>query len=124
MAHTSTLYDTNLYIFGGVCGSKYFNGLHCLDLSSMAWRNQETTGPPPSARMGHTAVLMDKNLIIHGGFCIPNANSINNAEGMGAALKSCYLNDLRVLDLEKYQWSRLRTHGTPIAPRFGHTMVT
>ncbi len=42
---------------------------------------------------------------------------------MGSTLQSCYLNDFRVLDLETYVWSRLRTHGTPMQPRFGHTLV-
>ena len=50
---------------------RYFAGLHCLDLSSMAWKSQETTGPAPLSRMAHQAVLMDHSLIIHGGFNLP-----------------------------------------------------
>merc|ERR1719296_180011 len=41
----------------------------------------------------------------------------------GDLLKKCYMNDIRVLDLSRMQWSRLRTHGTPPAGRFGHSLV-
>jgi len=36
-------------------------------------------------------------------------------------LKSCYLNDLRILDTDNYVWSRLRVSGTPPTPRYGHS---
>jgi N-acetylneuraminic acid mutarotase len=70
MGHSSTLYGTNLYIFGGVCNDKYFNSVYVLDLSSMAWHVMDVTGPAPTPRMGHTATLMDHNLVIHGGFAL------------------------------------------------------
>ncbi|CAD7934980.1 unnamed protein product [Amoebophrya sp. A120] len=123
MGHSSTLHGTNLLIFGGVSGPKFFSGLHVLDLTSMAWRTQETTGPAPSARMGHTATLMDTNLVIHGGFHLPAAQQIEKTEAIGDMVKACYMNDFRVLNLQTYEWSRLRTHGSPMAPRFGHTLV-
>jgi len=41
----------------------------------------------------------------------------------GDLLKNCYLNDIRVLDVNRMQWSRLRTHGVPPSGRFGHSLV-
>eukprot|EP00932_Pfiesteria_piscicida_P006660 SRR837773.16614.p1 GENE.SRR837773.16614~~SRR837773.16614.p1 ORF type:complete len:190 (-),score=46.66 SRR837773.16614:59-628(-) len=41
----------------------------------------------------------------------------------GELLKSCYLNDIRVLDLTRMQYSRLRTHGVPPVGRFGHSVA-
>jgi len=120
--HTATLHGTKLYVFGGACGAKYFGDLHCLDLSSMAWFSPSTTGPGPSARASHAALLIGESLLIHGGFCMDSAE-IASKDTSGDLLKACYLNDIRVLELNRMQWSRLRTHGQPPTGRFGHTMV-
>lgn len=120
--HTATLHGTRLYIFGGVCNNKYFGDLHCLDLSSMAWSSPVTSGPKPSARFGHTALLIGESLVIHGGFCI-DSTDLASKDNSGYLLKSCYFNDMRVLDLSQMLWSRLRTHGVPPTGRFGHTLA-
>jgi len=31
------------------------------------------------------------------------------------------LNDIRILDTDHFNWSRLRVSGTPPTPRYGHT---
>ena len=36
-------------------------------------------------------------------------------------MRSCYLNDLRILDTENFTWSRLRVSGTPPLPRYSHS---
>jgi len=120
--HTATLHGTRLYVFGGACGAKYFGDLHCLDLSSMAWSSPITTGPKPSPRSGHAALLIGESLLVHGGFSMDNAD-IAQKDSSGDLLKNCYLSDIRVLDLGRMQWSRLRTHGEPPTGRFGHTLV-
>jgi N-acetylneuraminic acid mutarotase len=120
--HTATLHGTRLYVFGGVCGGKYFGDLHCLDLSSMAWSSLTTTGPKPTSRFGHTAVLIGESLLIHGGFCMDSAD-LATKDNSGDLLRNCYLNDMRVLDLGRMLWSRLRTHGEPPVGRYGHTLV-
>lgn len=120
--HTATLLGTRLYVFGGACGGKYFGDLHCLDLASMAWSTPQTTGPKPSARCGHAALLIAESLVIHGGFCM-DTTDLAAKDNSGDLLKSCYLNDIRVLDLGRMVWSRLRTHGQPPTGRFGHTLV-
>eukprot|EP00747_Dinoflagellata_sp_TGD_P183514 gnl/TRDRNA2_/TRDRNA2_38437_c0_seq1.p1 gnl/TRDRNA2_/TRDRNA2_38437_c0~~gnl/TRDRNA2_/TRDRNA2_38437_c0_seq1.p1 ORF type:complete len:436 (+),score=62.16 gnl/TRDRNA2_/TRDRNA2_38437_c0_seq1:59-1366(+) len=120
--HSATLHGTRLFVFGGVCGAKYFGDLHCLDLASMAWSSPQTSGPKPSARFGHTALLIGDSLMVHGGFCMESAD-IGREETSGSLLKACYLNDIRVLDINRMLWSRLRTHGEPPTGRFGHTLV-
>jgi len=120
--HTATLHGTRLFVFGGACGARHFGDLHCLDLSSMAWSSPETTGPKPSARFGHAALLVGESLLIHGGFCMDSAD-IATKDNNGQLLKSCYQSDIRVLDTGRMEWSRLRTHGSPPAGRFGHAIV-
>lgn len=122
--HTSTLYDGRIFVFGGVCENfLYFDGAQSLDLSSMAWRDLPTTGPKPTARMGHSAILVDKHLLIFGGFAL--SKQVEQAMvNCGTMLHQCYLNDVRVFDLETYTWSRLRTHGIPPPGRYGHSMVS
>jgi len=120
--HTATLHGTRLYVFGGVCGGKYFGDLHVLDLSSMAWSSPTTTGPKPSARFGHTAVLIGESLVIHGGFCM-DSTDLATKDNSGHLLQNCYLQDMRVLDLGRMLWSRLRTHGEPPVGRYAHTFV-
>jgi len=121
-AHTATLHGTRLYVFGGVCAGKYFGDLHCLDLSSMAWSSPNTTGPKPSPRFGHTALLIGESLLVHGGFCMDSAD-LATKDNSGHLLRNCYLNDMRVLDLGRMLWSRLRSHGEPPTGRYAHTMV-
>lgn len=119
--HSATLFGTRLFVFGGACGAKYFGLLHCLDLSSMAWSAPPTTGPAPTPRSGHAALLIAESLIIHGGFCLDSVK-IAAQDNSGDLLKSCYLNDIRVLDLNRLVWSRVRTRGVPPSARFGHTL--
>lgn len=120
--HTATLQGTRLFVFGGACGVRFFGDLHCLDLSSMAWSSPQTQGPKPSARYSHAALLIGESLIIHGGFCMETAD-IAAADNSGQLLKMCYRDDIRVLDLGRMLWSRLRTHGQPPVGRYGHTLV-
>jgi len=120
--HTSTLWGTKLFVFGGACGPKYFGDLHCLDLSSMAWSVPSTDGPKPGPRSGHAALLIGETLVIHGGFCMDTTDLASKVNS-GQLLQDCYLADMRVLDLGRMIWSRLRTHGTPPLARFGHTLA-
>jgi len=118
--HTATLHESRLCVFGGV-GARYFGDFHCLDLVSMAWSSPESTGPRPTPRSGHAALLIGESLVIHGGFCIET--DVGGKDNKGQLLKNAYLNDIRVLDLRRMLWSRLRTHGVPPSGRFGHTLV-
>jgi len=120
--HTASLLGKKLYVFGGTSGTKYFGDLYCLDLESMAWLTPQTSGPKPTPRYGHAALLIGESLIIHGGFCLDSAE-LGSKDNAGDLLKNCYLSDIRVLDLPRMQYSRLRTHGRPPSGRFGHTLT-
>ena len=78
-------------------------------------------GPAPTQRMGHTALQIGTNLLIQGGFYFNEETQKSGGMKQGSQLKSCYLNDLRILDTETFVWSRLRVSGTPPLPRYGHT---
>eukprot|EP00434_Breviolum_minutum_P011145 symbB.v1.2.009833.t1/scaffold635.1/size178188/4 len=119
--HTANLHGTRLYVFGGTSSGTYFGDLHCLDLASMAWSVPPATGPKPTPRCGHTALLIGESLLIHGGFCMETPD-IATKDNSGDLLRNSYCNDVRVLDLSRMLWSRLRTHGTPPSGRFSHTL--
>lgn len=52
-----------------------------------------------------------------------DSTDIASQDKSGTLLQSCYLNDIRVLDIGRLEWSRLRTHGSPPIGRFGHSLV-
>ncbi|KRW98198.1 hypothetical protein PPERSA_03400 [Pseudocohnilembus persalinus] len=112
---------TKMLIFGGWNSREYFNDLYLLDLEVMAWTQPQSTGPEPTARYGHTSIQVGNNLIIQGGFCFDEDKQLNAGFKQGTVLRSFYLNDLRILDTDKFIWSRLRVSGTPPLPRFQHT---
>lgn len=111
-----------MFVFGGRDEKKFYGDLHILDLEVMAWSSPRTSGPSPSPRAGHTSLLIGNNLIIQGGFYYDEEKIGSDLRAMGRGLRSCYLNDLRVLDTALLAWSRLRVSGTPPAPRFGHSI--
>ena len=145
MGHTANLYNAHLYVYGGVgsgcIGGKYFGEVHELDLASMCWSEKECTGPGGGGRYGHGSVLVENNLVVHGGFSLPPIPGVeDNGSGaavadddlgrglqsrrtMGNTLREGYLADIRVLNLDEFVWSRLRTSGAPPSGRFGHSMV-
>ena len=87
----------------------------------MAWSKPECQGPVPVGRSGHVAIQVGNNLIIQGGFRFDEEEQIKSGFRQGSQLKSCYLNDIRIFDINTYTWSRLRVSGTPPLPRYGHT---
>lgn len=120
--HTANLVSgSKMLIFGGWNGTDLFNDLFVLDLEAMAWSQPKCTGPTPSPRQGHTSIQIGNNLLIHGGFFFDEDEQKAAGFRQGSQLKACYLNDIRILDTEKFMWSRLRVSGTPPLPRYGHT---
>jgi hypothetical protein len=113
--------ETKIFIFGGTNGKEYYNDLYVLDLEVMAWSQPKCEGPLPSPRQGHTAIQVGTNMIIQGGFNFDEDSQKMADFRQGTQLQSCYLNDIRILDTEKYEWARVRVSGTPPLPRYGHT---
>ena len=76
-AHSATLIDGKLWVFGGYGGTGYarrdFNDLHALDAATSAWVPVESeeapiTGTPPQPRSGHVGVPIKQTLLIVGGW--------------------------------------------------------
>ena len=125
-AHTATLVDKKLVIFGGGEGPVYYNEVYVLDTVTRQWQHPKF-GPPgsppgtPSAadttppsilppRRAHTAVLYRGRIWVFGG-------------GNGTQA----LNDLWTLEVgnnasvEKMKWELMRTEGKMPSPRGYHT---
>jgi hypothetical protein len=119
--HTANLWNKKMYIFGGWNGKDFFNDTVVYDLEKMVWTKLETQGTP-LPRMGHASCIVSSNLIIQGGFYYASDQYKKNLNNYGSYLKSCYFNDLKVLDLNKNIWTQLKILGEPPQPRFGHTI--
>ncbi|GAQ79092.1 Acyl CoA Binding Protein [Klebsormidium nitens] len=99
---------SRLVLFGGEDRKrKLLNDVHVLDLETKAWDSPSTSGAPPSPRCDHTATLHNGRYMLVFG---------------GGTLANCY-NDLHLLDLETFEWSRPETHGDTPHPRSGHASV-
>lgn len=112
-AHTTTLFDRKLLVFGGGLGSVYFDTVYVFDTGSRRWtRPKIIPGPHPAARRAHSAVLYKEKVWIFGG---------------GTGLTA--LNDVWTLDLSgnaglqsrPMRWEHVETHGTKPGPRGYHT---
>jgi len=107
-AHTATLVDRRIFIFGGGEGPSYYNTLYILDTISRKWTHTNPPEPLPLPRRAHTTVLYRNKLYIFGG---------------GNGVKA--LNDVWSLDtsvpVERMRWELLKTHGEKPGPRGYHT---
>lgn len=109
-AHTATLVDRRIVVFGGGEGPAYYNDVYVLDTISRRWTHkvfpQDLPLPPP--RRAHTAVLYKGKVWVFGG-----------GNGMEA------LNDLWTLDCtgptERMRWEHMETRGRRPLPRGYHT---
>lgn len=109
-AHTATLVDRKLIVFGGGEGPAYYNDVYILDTATRRWIHplypEGSALPPP--RRAHTSVLYKNKLWIFGG-------------GNG----STALNDVWTLDVggpvERMRWEQIETIGTAPTARGYHT---
>lgn len=109
-AHTATLVDRKLIVFGGGEGPMYYNEVYILDTVMRRWVHptfpEGAIIPPP--RRAHTSVLYKGKLWIFGG-------------GNG----STALNDVWTLDVsgppERMRWEQIETRGKKPTARGYHT---
>lgn len=109
-AHTATLVDRKLIVFGGGEGPLYYNEVYILDTTMRRWIHPTFAPgsiiPPP--RRAHTSVLYKGKLWIFGG-------------GNG----STALNDVWTLDVsgpaERMRWEQVETRGKKPTARGYHT---
>jgi len=100
-AHTATLVDRKIVIFGGGEGSAYYDTVYVLDTVHRRWQKVEfpDDAPHPTTRRAHTAVYYDGKIWVFGG-------------GNGSQA----LNDVWTLTVnclvEKMRWSKVEIRGS------------
>ena len=113
-AHTATLYDRKLLIFGGGLGSVYYDAVYVLDTTTRRWtRPNIVSGNRPASRRAHSAVYYKGKVWIFGG-----------GNGLSA------LNDVWTLDVSggagfggarPMRWTEIETTGKRPGVRGYHT---
>lgn len=107
-AHTTTLVDRKLIIFGGGQGPTYYEDIYIFDTTTRRWSKPEMViGKGPTARRAHSAVLYKNKIWIFGG-------------GNGATA----LNDVWTLDvsnLSRMKWEEKTATGRKPPQRGYHT---
>ncbi|RDB15110.1 Tip elongation aberrant protein 1 [Hypsizygus marmoreus] len=96
-AHTATLVDRKLIVFGGGQGVTYYDKVYVLDTTSRNWTRPAITGPVPACRRAHSAVHYQGKVWIFGG-----------GTGMTA------LSDVWTLDVSSFtsmKWEEVKTTG-------------
>ncbi|OBZ74514.1 Dynein alpha chain, flagellar outer arm [Grifola frondosa] len=106
-AHTATLVDRRIVVFGGGETSVYYNDTYVLDTVMRRWVRPVFADEPPPRR-AHTAVLYRNKIWIFGG---------------GNGLEA--LNDVWTLEvggpIERMRWEHVETRGKKPTPRGYHT---
>lgn len=107
-AHTATLVDRKIVVFGGGQGPIYYDKTYILDTVTRRWTKCKIEGTIPAPRRAHTAVLYRNKIWIFGG-----------GNGMQA------LNDVWTLDvgngIEHLRWEKIETRGRKPSERGYHT---
>jgi Rab9 effector protein with kelch motifs len=109
-AHTATLVDRKIVVFGGGQGPVYYNTVYVLDTITRRWSNPQfpSDTPHPTTRRAHTAVLYNNKIWIFGG-----------GNGMQA------LNDVWTLTVgvstDKMRWEQVEIEGKKPTARGYHT---
>ncbi|XP_049751337.1 rab9 effector protein with kelch motifs isoform X2 [Elephas maximus indicus] len=65
--HVMVAAGTKLFIHGGLAGDKFYDDLHCIDISDMRWQKLSPTGAAPTGCAAHSAVAVGKHVYIFGG---------------------------------------------------------
>eukprot|EP01059_Diplonema_ambulator_P011473 TRINITY_DN21408_c0_g1_i1.p1 TRINITY_DN21408_c0_g1~~TRINITY_DN21408_c0_g1_i1.p1 ORF type:complete len:417 (+),score=95.17 TRINITY_DN21408_c0_g1_i1:43-1293(+) len=109
--HTAVVHRDSMIVYGGR-DNRCFDDLWQLCLKTKVWREIKQSAQRPIPRAGHTAVVHKDKMYVFGGVADH------------AGVHNWWLNDLWVLNLETYEWSRIPSLGclTPDR-RKGHTAV-
>jgi Rab9 effector protein with kelch motifs len=98
-AHSTSLVNNCLYVFGGGDAENYFEDLYVLDVITHHWTKPETKGDVPGPRRAHTATVVGNKIWIFGG-------------GDGKApLDATY-----ALDTENMTWAELKSNADALFP--------
>lgn len=66
--HSCSVYEANLFIFGGFDGRSRFQDLHQYSIDNREWIEVPTTDNVPMGRFGHTACIYHSEMFIFGGW--------------------------------------------------------
>lgn len=103
-AHTATLCDDTMWLFGGCDSRGCFSSLWCFDVETMCWSRPKVTGDCPTPRRAHTTTVVDKRLYVFAGGDGPH-----------------YFQDLYVFDIIALKWTKPDVYGALPPPRRAHT---
>ena len=128
-AHTATLVDRKIVIFGGGEGPVYYDSTYILDTTTRRWFSPTfpaQSQPPPSdpeavplhpaPRRAHTAVLYSGKIYVFGG-----GNGLTALNDLWALDVSHLDTSLRGAGTGGLKWTLIKTAGDPPPPRGYHT---
>lgn len=102
-AHSATIHNNLMVVFGGVSNGYSSNDVWCLNLDTYCWHKQATSNFKPQPRYGQSQIeLGEKHLLVLGGCTGPNAA----------------MNDAWLLTMEgtAWTWKKVNMHNTEWAP--------
>uniref|UniRef100_A0A1E1X9C3 Putative f-box protein n=1 Tax=Amblyomma aureolatum TaxID=187763 RepID=A0A1E1X9C3_9ACAR len=114
-------YKENLLLFGGWTHTspyplhqawRIFRHLHVYNCSANRWTQVSTVGGCPSMA-GHSATMQGHLMVVFGGLhCVNPVGPFSSS------------NDVWVLDLRSYMWSKQSTTSPKPWPRYGHSQIS
>ncbi|KAD2805962.1 hypothetical protein R6Q59_027963 [Mikania micrantha] len=102
-SHTCVSWTNKIIVIGGEDTQNYYlSDVQMLDTDTLTWTKLVTNGELLPPRAGHTTIALGKNLFVFGGF--------TDAEDL--------YDDLYMLDLETFKWTKVMTVGVGPSARF------
>lgn len=70
--------DNKMYVFGGQNSGTFYNDIHCLNLTTLAWSQPLVSGTAPAERSQHSSILSDtgKMYVYAGSYGTPYSDTI------------------------------------------------
>jgi hypothetical protein len=101
---------------------KFYNDVYLVMIHQMPsgeqdiiqWEKVETTGEKPSPRHCHSSILIGRNMYVFGGWSAVNGRSRQLYYEFEQEL---FFNDLFILNIDNYHWTKVETIGIPPCPR-------
>jgi Galactose oxidase, central domain len=130
---TTTEASDNLFLFGGLVGETLRNDTYSFSTRYLSATLLQTTGEPPTPRVGHASALYGNVLVVWGGDTNINPNLVPDELNTAKADNALYLLDLSVSQSSTIifllspstkkltrEWTRITTIGPTPVGRYGH----
>ncbi len=105
--HSAVLIGSSVYVYGGREEKTTIDGVTCLELETLHWRECANNGQVPPARLYHAAAAHRESFYVFGGAPDPKTTGPDDVK----------FNDLYKYDTASETWSKIETNGTPPSPR-------